>query len=259
MLKQNTMIISNIKKAVYFMIFLIIASSCTSVEESDLKYIEINGKIVNDFTNDPISNISFNLKTGLKHQNSENPSVWDWTEIFENIEITTDENGVFSTEIAYKDLSNSLIFFREDDNDYTRFVKGNLGKTIADINNNAPIVIKVRHWEDLVITVKNIDPYDENDRVNIYVRQTNTPLDMHIITEIVNNGVQNQQTAEGDDNGLRPLWIGSAVDSEIKVHIQNGSKYSIQTTVTKNGITTVTWSDEIETIDGILNEYEVNY
>jgi len=250
-------IISNIKKALYFIISLMIATSCTTVEESDIKYVEINGKIVNEFTNEPIPNISFNLKTGLKHQNSENPSIWDWTETIENMEIATDKNGNFSAEIAYEELTNSLMLFRKNDDDYTRFVEGNLNKTIADINENTPFVIGVRHWEDLVITVKNVAPFDENDSVNIYVRQLNTPYDMHIITDIVNNGVQNQPSEGGVDNGLRPFWIGSNIDSEIKVHIQNGSKYSIQTTVTKNGETTVTWSDEIETIDGVLNEYEI--
>jgi len=250
------MTISNITKTVYIFILLLVANSCSTIDESDVKYIEIKGKIVNQYTNESIPNISFNLKTGLKHQNSEGSPIWDWTEIIEDMEITTDENGNFSEQIAYEDLTNSLMLFKSNDTNYTQFVEGN-NKTIADINENTPFVIGVRHWEDLVITIKNSTPYDENDSINIYVRQLNTPYDMSIVTEIVNNGVQNQPCLVGDDDGLRPFWIGKNIDSEMMVHIQNGSKYSIQTTITKNGITTVTWSDEIETINGTLNEYEI--
>lgn len=253
------MIKLRITNKLIFFILLIVATSCAKVDESDLKYIEIKGKIVNQYTNEPIPNISFNVRTGLKHQNGEDPSIWDWTETLDYIDITTDEQGEFSEQIAYESLTNSLVFSRKNDDTYTQFIEGNLNNTIADISENNPFIIGVRNWEDLVITVKSIDPYDENDSINIYVRQSNTPLDMSIVTDIINHGDQNQPQSIATDDGLRAFWIGNNVDSEITVHIQNDSYYSIQTSVTKNGIETISWTDEIEMTNGIVNEYEINY
>lgn len=238
--------------SVYIVILSILLSSCIKVDQSDIKYKDIKGKIVNQVTGEGIPNISFKIATVLKHQEG---VVISLNEPVDFIEIETDENGNFAETIGYTELSNKIVFLKEYDENFTGFIEGFKEKTVADINDTNPFVLGIRKWEKLELSFKNTNPYDANDTIELSVYQYNTPVDRYVVTEIVNNGIVSHDNLFLHGHA----WKGKSTDSMIKINIQNGTRFQVRWKVTKNAVTTSYSSDEIETISGIVNEFEINY
>lgn len=129
---------------------------------------------------------------------------------------------------------------------------------MEEIKANPNVIFHARQWETLKIKLKNTSPFDNNDSVSLGFLEDNTSYVNIPIYNIINNGVSNQPWPE-ETNLLTPYWVGSNIDSEVFVRLQNDTTYSVFWYVRKNGVSSTFHSQMTNTLSGQINLYQINF
>lgn len=242
------------KKLFVFLVISMIFSGCNLEDESHT--FKATGKLLNQVTQAPIPN----AKIYYKVTHISGTGAWAYeTEISNGFTITDDE-GNFNADLKYTDKKNLIFyFFKLDDEFSTAILDTKQNFTLAELKATPSLEFHVREWEKLRIKVRNISPFDNNDAIEVSpVFPSNTSYISSPIYNIINNGVVNQSYS-GDSISLRPYWIGTNIDSEIFIYIQNDTTFIIHWNVRRNGVNTSHHSQTINTLSDQENFYQIDF
>ena len=218
------------------LILLLIAIINFSCSKEDVEpTFEISGKIVNIETNLGIPNIDLEITSKRGGQGYIFGGVI--IDVFKT-NIRTNQYGNFTTNIPLKDATIFSISKFDDG-----YYKG-IDKSFY-INDSKNINIYIEKFEILKIFVKNLNPYDLDDRIEF-----NSPSSFLISR--VNYGNQNEpQTLN--------IWKGTNVNSEIIYKVPKSYQNNMQISIKKNGIWSTIQQNQINIVTNQINEYYINY
>jgi len=232
-----------------FPIFLILIS-CSS---DDADYATINGRVVRAINGNGIPDQSVIVMT-RKHTGS---GMLSSIKELDRTEVTTDENGDFSVALI-TEADAFVTVVNQGNDDYS----GNA--SYVDYPIGAPVIIEVDKFIKFKIFVKNINPIDENDFINIdffagllSVKRTN----------IENFGVDNtyhpeEQLPGGGSIGAweETSWTGTNVNSIVYYSVpETAEHFKIRWFMKKNGVESDGFTNDIPYNINQLNPFSFEY
>ena len=232
------------KKIILILTCIILLLSCSN----DDNFITINGSVERAINGEKIANQIVHLET-IKSQGS--GQYTSYITALEYKQVLTDANGNFSVTMKIVDNMFVRVFKIQDDN-FSAFELKNFYPT-------ENITVKVNKLIKFKIFVKNTNPFDNNDRIDI---QFFSGFVANIRTKIENFGVPNNFTSNGSGQNIiqESSWNGINVNSIIYYKVpENSVDYKIRWFKTKNGIQSEGFSNDIPFQSSAENEYNFNY
>lgn len=225
------------KKIILILAIVIFSSSCSN----DDKYITIKGRVERIINGEGIPNQIVNLNISQVHEGSFGTYISD----IESKQVTTDINGNFTANVKYADRMVVGVFKSQDAN-YATF-------ELKNFNPSENIIIGVHKFVKFKIYVKNINPFDENDSINV-----------NLVSRSVQNFVENIENFGNNNdissNYLDPSWKGTNVNSIIYYNVpENAEDYNLVCYKYKNGIFNTVVINNIPFHLNQINEYNFNY
>lgn len=229
----------NLKSIIVFIMFIIL-QSCS--KEDVEPTFEISGKFLTT-SNIGIPNIEIDITTnkvvsgflfggGLVE--------------LQKITVKTNQDGSFKTNMRLTEVT-ILNISKKPDNDFT-FINKTL--SIKDATN---ISINVERFEILKIIVKNVNPFNLNDRIEF-----NAPS--YFLIKRENFGNQNEPQVFNQGIGSpENAYLGMNVHSEITYKVTESYQNNMSISVKKNGIWATIPRTPINIVPNQNNEYYINY
>jgi len=229
------------KKLILLLLVVITNFSCSKDDVEPT--FEISGKIINNDTNLGVPNIELEITT----KRGGTGYIFGGVIIdIDNITIKTNQDGNFTTKLPINDATIFSIS-KFDDGNYTGIDKSFYLKDSQNIN------ISIERFEILKIFVKNVSPFDLNDRIEF-----NPPS--YFLVNKINYGNQNETPT--NNNGivnLANVWLGTNVNSEIIYKVPKSYENNMEVRVKKNGIWSTIPKIPINIVSNQINEYYINY
>lgn len=237
------------KKVILILGLVFFLLSCTN----DDNYITIYGKVEREVNGEGIANQTVSLTIGQAHGSGPYGS---YTTIIENRLVTTDSNGNFSISVKSVDRMFVEVFKSQDDN-YSTF-------ELKSFNPRDNIILKVNKFLKFKIFVKNANPFDSNDGINIDFFSGNK---QSFRTKIENFGIENNKyPAENLPGGgsfaayEEASWKGVNVNSIVYYNVpENADTHKIYWIKGKNSIVTTGFTLEIPFQENQINEFHLDY
>ena len=244
----------NLKCIVILIFVMLFSNSCTKSEVSESFYkTKINGKVIREVTNQPVSGITLYLEI-VKIYGS---GYGSYKETIDVRNVTTDQNGNF--EVSLRNSTNTYLVIRKEfDNIYGAYSGGQ--NFAADQNySNIDLTIKLQKFINFKINVKNTAPSNNEDYIDVSFAYHRGQA---IRKEILNFGIPNivYPAQGGFGPRIETAWQGINVNSTIFYSVTEDSQYyKIYWQKRKNGISTQGVTNDIPYDINILNEYSFNY
>ena len=226
------------KIALILGIILVVVVSCTD----DDKYVTINGKVERIINGDGIPNQIVSLQIRQVHGSGQYGTYY--TDI-ESKQVTTDSNGKFSVVVKNADRMFVEVFKSSDEN-YATF-------ELKSFNPNDNIILGIHKYIKFKVYVKNINPFDLNDHINVNLVTGNV---QNFVEKIENFGLQNSISPIYLDTS----WRGINVNSVIYYNIpENAERYGIVAYQIKNSVNNTIVINNIPFQINQINEFNFNY
>ncbi len=242
--------------------FLILAAallSMTSCVKSGLpNSAAIHATIVSEVTGEPIAGAKVYV-TVSSQKGVSGGYIYD--EVLDSFTTTSDANGRISCPVKYNDDPYIDVKFEKADDSYsTGFLPQKTDFSIAELKQPSELMFYVRRYAALIINVKSIAPFDDNDAIGVDVFQQGSNYSSGFVESIQNFGIANQPPGyPAADNGTNPYWIGKNVNATIYGKLQEGTTYAISWNIRKNGINTEYKSATFTTTLNGVNSYDIQY
>ncbi|HHT9079226.1 hypothetical protein K5L04_07220 [Flavobacterium psychrophilum] len=233
------------KKIILIFSIIIISLSCSKDDEN---YININGKVIYQSTNNSIANAKLHVKTKILNSPESNWSYW--SEI-DSKEAITDSNGNFNITLKSENSSNVLVsIFVENTDNYN---SSDTGYEVSKSNN---IIIPLTKLEKLKIYINNTNPFNSNDTGGFYLSQW---LGNVSLLNFQNFGNPNESyESQPGIYQNSTFWKGTNINSIVNYNVEENKPCTISWSYTKNGILTENIS-QIPIISNQINEFHINY
>lgn len=237
------------KKIILIFSIVLFISSCSN----DDKFITISGRVERASTGEGIDNQVVYLFIGQAHGSGPYGSYY--TNI-ESKQVTTDLNGNFS--LTVKSVDRMFVkVSKSPDNIYA-------GSELKGFNPNDKIILKVQKFLKFKIYVKNVNPFDLNDFININLVSGNV---QNFRTKIENFGIENIKYPEENLPGGGTIgafedasWRGLNVNSIVHYNVpENAESFSIVAYKKKNGIDNTIVIHNIPFQIDQINTYNFDY
>ena len=227
-------------KLIIALIVFVSQQSC-SKEEVEPTF-EISGKILTT-TNVGIPNIAIDITTSKVVQGV----LFGGGPVdLEKITVKTNQDGSFKTYMRLTDVT-ILNISKKPDNNFTFFDKT---FSIKDAKN---ISINVERFEILKIIVKNVNPFNLNDRIYF-----NSPSDFLIKRENFGNQSEPVVFSQGSPSPEN-TWLGMNVHSEVTYKVNESYQNNMSISIQKNAIWSTIPQTPINIVPNQINEYYINY
>lgn len=239
----------------FFMLFTFF--TCDDLFE---KTITLNGIVIDADTGQPVPNQTvycntyYLMETWLfGHGFSQIP--------IDGVEVKTDKDGKFTAVMTYKKGTDRInCSFLENDNYYGAGYEFN-DTTISGINTKRDTyTLKVKQYQKINLRIKNVNPFDDNDRFSVDIMVKNTYRTGGELYKIVNYGKANEKfTPPESDNGLNAFWIGKNIDSELFFKVTGSPVRFVYHSIKGTDTLNYQFTEETPIKRGIINSYSINY
>jgi hypothetical protein len=234
--------------------------SCIKVHyEENLNDFLFEGKVVDEVTNEPVANMEIVYEVCEIIPGS----IFYRCSTKDEGTIKTDANGKFSVVVHYEDKDNDLKFYTNSKNDNYDGNTFPLNYSIEKLINEGVPEIKVNRYASLKITVKNINPINEDDSISIRYFSDDDELfrSYTLMREsLINYGNTNVFFDNGNSISGMLIWNGKNVHSGIEGKIPAAYKsVYIDYTVKKNGVYEDYKTEVINLKPDGVNEYLIEY
>ena len=231
------------KKLINSILLVVSLLSIIGCSNKDVEYYTISGRILNDTSNEGMGNAMLNIKTYkiVSSYNAIGGSASSGSAIEEK-NITTDQNGNFSVLMLKNSEIRGVTIRVLDDGNYVGKIKDFV------VNDFENILITVTKYEVLKIIVKNLNPFDSNDKIRF-----SAPSDYLILRE--NFGVQNEVINQQPVN----IWVGTNINSELTYKVSPNFTKQLEIYKTKNGVETFINTGQINIVPNQTNIYNIIY
>lgn len=244
---------------ILFLGVLIVLFSCESKDEvvSNLKYYSIDTIVVDDYTNELITNTNFFYKTCAPYKSVNGDNYCE--EIFSE-SIESHLKGTFKMKLSYTEKTNNLIYGAGDlMGDYESTHKNSI--TMEELLNKDELIIKINKLTRVNIQLKNIGVKKSNDEIKILefiYEDTNNNTYLYPF-EIFNSENENETyQREGITYDLL-IWKGSNVNSNFTSEVKSNHDVSIKYQVKENGEITTHQTKMTKMKRDVLNFVEIEY
>jgi len=149
---------------IFLFISLFTLQSCS---DDNLVGIEVNGRIVSNVTGEGMPNIPFTYMV----TEVEGSGILSNTITISQGNVITDKFGNFTTTIYYESGGNVCKFWKGDDEWTTDFLSDPQSFWCRDLDSNVPIKLEVRKYEEMKVYVKNTNPIDDDDSINVSIHR----------------------------------------------------------------------------------------
>ncbi len=167
-------------------IFPLLFSSC--VEDTNLRAVNISGKIVSVISGKGIANATLISKVNTYGGSG----ILSYVREISSQRITTDTEGNFSATLYYENSGNVFLFDKEDDEYSTQILTSKKNFYLSELEGDDLLIFNVRKFEELEIKVKSIVAYDEDDTISVSIYESNTNYIRGVIYSIKNFGNINE-------------------------------------------------------------------
>ena len=233
-----------LKKLAFILMFCCIAG-CT---KEDYGFYTISGQIIDYTSNVGASNVNLKIKT-YKIGASFNLTGGGGSRaiILEQQNIITDQNGNFTLNMS---KNNSIAGVSVQSLDDGNFVGRYQDFQIKDFQN---IIIAVYKFEILKIVVKNLNPFNSNDKIKF------SPPSKYFVKRD-NFGVQNETIIDNNGN-IQQIneWIGENVNSEITYKVPQYYSGYLDVVKTKNNVSSSITTATLTIVPNQINMIIINY
>jgi hypothetical protein len=239
-----------------FAIVILLNTGCTKT--NSLNSFNLQAKVVSQLTNQAIPGAKIYIRVASKESIS---GIFVHVTLLDSFTVVSDNSGNISCRIKYNNDPNISVEFNKVDDTYsTGFFFQRTEYLISELKNLTLLTFYVRKYANLKINVKNINPLNDNDAIDLYISQDSTHYYNNIIDSIHNFRVMNQPLVyPAANDGRNPYWIGKDVNSTIYGKIQEGTTYQITWEVSRNGVHTINKSLRLKTSINSLNLYDILY
>jgi hypothetical protein len=240
--------------AIYVTILFCTAAGC---KKGDLtNAYNFKATVVSQLTNEHIAGTQIHVEVDSKQY-----GITPYDVVLDSFTLVSDNNGNVFCNIKYNDDPYiGVKFFKADDAYTTGLLPQKTEFSVKDLKTAAPLILYVRKYTGLKITVKSTNSFNDNDAIGVSINQDNTNYFNNIIDSIQNFGTINQPLSyPATNDGNNPYWVGQNVNSIIYGKIQEGTTYQITWDVRKNGINTDYKSPVLNTSGNTLNSYNIVY
>ena len=219
--------------------------SCTNDNNDD--YIIVKGRVERSINGVgiPYQNVYLSI---LKLNESEVVSA---SSLINSYIAKTDANGNFS--ISIKNVKNVYCVVEKPRDEYYNSYE------LTTLNLNNDIILKVNKFIKFKVTVKNINPINENDYVSINFNSGNQ---QNFIYKIENFGSENfvSPNEEETEQNIPAIWNGINVNSIVYFNVdENAPNFKINSVVRKSGVETSNLTPNLEHFEDKFNEYTFEY
>lgn len=230
------------KIAIATLLFSMIVSCKDNVEEEDL-YLNyaVAGIIIDEYNNEPVSSMNINYILCVEPlENSIRECTYESFGFVESI-----DNGTFEFFLKYKTLKDKLTYNVSTgvNNIYYApiYESKKYISTVRELKSIDKLIHKVSKLTKLEVRVKNLNPVDDNDRIEIkkFVFEDPEILPKMNYFGVNNKGIENDKIDYGNNQiGNLLIWRGQNVDSTIDGMIISNRNVYVEYEITKGGITT---------------------
>jgi hypothetical protein len=227
----------------------IVLSHLACEKEDALQTVVIEGRLIDQFTNEGIANASIN---GTSFQ-KEGSGLFSYNRDIDQNIVLTDEEGKFSLPLNFDSQENLFVLARIRDTISTYFRKSYRYESALDTNG---ITIIVKKYTPLQVRIKNINPFDEDDRFSFDVDSPAETLGAAYFTRTI-DGIPFWEATE--NNGKHLYWVGDTVEATIIGYVLANTSMRIRWSVRRNGVWTTYQSDLMNPLEEGLNEFEIFY
>lgn len=245
-LKKNVM-----KTTILVLVFFLSLVGC---KRDDTEYIDVNGKVERELTGQGIPDQEVFLSAEVYH----GTGMLAYKTLVDSKVVRTDANGQFS--MAMKSVPEMFVTASTDqDENQTGSQKVVYGDALLN-----PIILQTNKIAKFKVYVKSINPFDDNDKINIDFFGGNQQT---FRTAIQNFGVENiKHPAENSPGGgstaawEETTWVGANVNSVISYNVpENADQLKIIWKKRKNGTETTGSTADIPFVVDQMNEYHFDY
>lgn len=236
------------KNILRFLILVSLFFALNNCTKNEIEFYTISGKIVENNTNNGAGNAKLEIRTYkiVPSYNILGGSGYSGSTI-EKLLTTTDQNGNFSVLMTKNDDIKGVTIMCVEDGNYEIKIKDFL---VKDFQN---ILVKVDKFETLKIIVKNVNPFNANDKIEF-----GAPSQYLIKRE--NFGILNETVIDYYGNTKQiNTWIGTNVNSELTYKVQYNFTRPLEIYKTKNGIKSFINTGQDPLIRNQLNTYNIDY
>ncbi|WP_298900388.1 hypothetical protein [uncultured Psychroserpens sp.] len=245
------------KLCVKINLLLICACFVSSCSIDDDSYQDVRLRVISEFTGEPVSGAEVLILV----QDVGGSGLFSSTYDISRKIVRTDDNGSIDTILKYENTNNFFTIYVIDEEICTDIIAHVNSFFFEEIQSEIPLELKVRKYFPMEVTVKNINPFDENDRISVSFYHVGSNYHSAPLYHIEHRGdVSEPYTTPGVGiDGLQPLWISDNVDSTIFKRVQEGTEARISWTVTRNGEVSTFESEFIPTVQDGVTYYEINF
>ncbi len=239
------------------LLFLAVNISCFENNEN-LNDFLLEGKVVDDVTNEPVSNIEINYEVCDIIPGS----IYYRCSKKDEGKISTDSNGEFSVVINYEEMDNDLKFYTNSKNDKYDASPYQYRYKIETLMNDELPVIKVSRLVPVKINVNNINPFNEEDQIVIHNFKEEGGFGYYNLVRKSITNYENQNVIYDDGttytNALE--WKGASVNSLIEGKLSGGyKKVFIEYEIIKDGVRERKTTEAKLLNPDVMNEFLIEY
>ncbi|WP_432670915.1 hypothetical protein [Flavobacterium sp. SM2513] len=236
------------KPTLLFLLFIFTFGACSVDDEN---FVTINGRVERDLTGEGIANQRVSIYIYEFH----GYGIYTYRVELGSTEVITDDNGNFSFQA--KDGERVLFSTsKEQDENYGT-------SELRSFRLTDSVILKVDKLLKYKIYVNNTTPVDENDFVKV---DLNCFFCNTLVTKIENYGVDNVYYPAENPGGSgtsayeETAWYGTNVNSIIYFSVEEGEdQYTLFWHMTKNGISTSGFTENLPVDADQVNEYHFDY
>ncbi|MFY7671873.1 hypothetical protein ACOSP6_12370 [Tenacibaculum sp. MEBiC06402] len=240
------------------LLFLVVNFSCFENNEN-LNDFLFEGKVVDNVTNEPVSGIEIDYEV-CKPVGS--GILYTCVTKDEGTTIT-DDNGEFSVLVNYEEKDNDLKFFTKSKNKNYQASSFQQSYSIEKLMNDELPVIKVNRYASIKITVKNTNPFNEEDNITIgHFRDNEEGLRRYglVRQSLINYENTNVFFDNGNTVASMLEWNGVNVHSVIEGKVPGAyRKVYLDYTVKKNGVYENRRTEAVTLSPDAINEFLIEY
>lgn len=237
------------------LIMLVLALALVGCSD-DLSSIQVRGRVISEVTGEPLANVPV---VGLS-QGVRGSGIFSSTYDIDRQSVLTNVEGNFIMFLDYEDYDRNFARIFKDAGDCcTEFLNLDNPYRLGELEGRN-ILITTREVFPVEVTVRNIDPFDENDSIYIHLVTVDPNNPYNRIFDVENFGVENQPRDPNQTGFVDNLyWVGEDVHSILRSYIQEGGTMTLHYSVKKNGNLESYETEPIPAISNGTAYYEILY
>ncbi len=239
-----------------FLLFIIVLFGLNCKKDASINTLTVRGHVLSEITNKPFPN----SKVFITVYKTVYFGYMPLTASIDHKNTITDSLGNFTSDIIIDNDSSTVIRFEKIADKQSGDLVKNAEFSFLLFRQNPITNLYVRQYADLIINLKNVIPFDNNDQVSISYFVTGSSLSHDPVDSVINYGLINQPyLPPAYNDGKNLFWIGKDVNSTIAIKVQESTTFQIFWTAKKNNIITSYKSQIFNTSINSVNKFEINY